>query len=334
MVTLTPRKEPNPKRFQQAQEARLQQTLLFALASAVNGSMVGVTGPAMQALSKSTALSEAELGRVVLFNRIAKLIGSFAWTAYAKALQEGRAPSIAKPILATCSATIAAAAFAIATLRHSALVLQVALMVAGFAYGVSDSAITLLTVWSHRQPTQQRTHVAVLNVGFTCGALISPAVVAAALHLGNSCYVGFYALALCAILISPSLLIEAQPVEPPPPEGNPPSMGARCVDGQSSSVAGNWRSLVMVSTMSIILFCVTGCEHAVATWLPSYGQHVGSLGAPPSAPRTASAHDSRFFSRLSDTGEVALMSAGFWMMICLGRVLWALISAACVPLLT
>ena len=58
--------------------------------------------------------------------------------------------------------------------------------------------------------------------------------------------------------------------------------------------------------MSVVLFCVTGGEHAVATWLPTYGHSVGNI----------------------DLGEMAMMSAAYWGMICFGRVLWAAISAA------
>ena len=58
--------------------------------------------------------------------------------------------------------------------------------------------------------------------------------------------------------------------------------------------------------MSVVLLCVTGAEHAVATWLPTFGHRVGNI----------------------DLSEMAFMSAGYWAMICAGRVLWALVSGA------
>lgn len=313
MVTLTPRKEsPSRNSFSEAEIRAIHlQTLLFALASAVNGSLVGVTGPAMQTLAKSTSLGEAALGRVVFANRLAKLLGTFIWTAFAKCLQYRTASCAASSVLSCCCATVGVAALVIAFLRHSAIALQLSLAAAGFAYGVCDSAITLLTVWTVREPTQQRTHVALLNVGFTCGALVTPAVIAGALRFGGSCYVGFYALGGCALCVAPALLLEPNYITPPPP--TPPDAANDSTDeandtapGVSSTSAPGWRPLVMIMAMSAILFCVTGSEHAVATWLPSYGHHVGKLSL----------------------SELALMSTGFWSMICLGRILWALISAA------
>ena len=309
MVTLTPRKESSSPHngFSQAAANAIQlQTLLFALASAVNGSLVGVTGPSMQTLAKSTSLDEAALGRVIFANRLAKLVGSFAWTSFAKALQHKTAPCGAPALLSVCCTVVGTAALIIATLRQNALALQVSLVAAGAAYGVCDTAITLLTVWSVRQPTPQRTHVALLNVGFTCGALVTPAVIALALRFGGSCYVGFYALGGCALCTAPALLLEPYSITPPPPTPRDAANSDEQEVSGGGTAASGLRSLVMVMAMSAILFCVTGCEHAMATWLPSYGHHVGGLAL----------------------GEMALMSTGFWSMICLGRILWALISAA------
>jgi len=54
----------------------------------------------------------------------------------------------------------------------------------------------------------------------------------------------------------------------------------------------------------VILCCVTGSEHAVATWLSSFGVEVG--------------HESE--------QTMALMSSCFWSLICAGRVVWCVAS--------
>ena len=349
MVSLTPKGSPRRKPTAPEESSRnpagWRQTFFFLFISAINGGLVGVTGPSINALGEATGLGHASLGRVVFFNRLSKLIGSFVWTAFASALQHGTAPCSTNALLASCGLVIAVIALLIATLRDSALILELGLATAGIAYGISDSAITLLTVWTHRQPTEQRTHVAMLNVGFTIGALVTPAVISAALNNGGSCYTGFYALTVFASIVALRLLCANLALTPPPPgrgtnhadgrngssdnsfnsaspskdgpaspkkEGASTFIGASLGElnvpcGSSSSHRSNPRPLMMISSMAIVLFCVTGCEHAVATWLPSYGEHVD-----PNLSR----------------GELALMSAGFWSMICLGRVLWALISAA------
>ena len=135
----------------------LQQTLMFCMGSAVNGALVGVTGPSLHALSANTGLGTAALGRVVLCNRIAKLVGTFIWTAYAKLVQEDRAPLAPRKLLASCFVTIGLCAAAIATYRASGLALQGALVLSGAAYGIADSAMTLLTVWASSVPTQRET---------------------------------------------------------------------------------------------------------------------------------------------------------------------------------
>ena len=309
MVTLTPRGSRDGKPpSAEARAAVLRQTLIFALVSAVNGGFIGVTGPSLHTLGKATGLGQGSLGRIVFTNRFAKLLGSFLWAAYAKAAQKGHAPCSASFVLAGCSSVIAGATLCIATMRTSAIALQCSLAVAGAAYGVSDSAITLLTVWANREPIVQRTHVAMLNVGFTVGALVTPAVIAGALRLGGSSYAGFYVLGAFACVVSMGMLTGGATTTPPPPDMElPRSHTEASADGQSRREGSHrMRNVLMIGAMSTILFCVTGCEHAVATWLPSYGQHVGGIGEQ----------------------ELALMSAGFWLMICIGRVLWAAISSA------
>ena len=44
-------------------------------------------------------------------------------------------------------ASSAVSALAIFVVRDSAAILQICLMVAGFSYGVTDSGMTLLTIW-------------------------------------------------------------------------------------------------------------------------------------------------------------------------------------------
>ena len=309
----------------------LQQTLMFCMGSAVNGALVGVTGPSLHALSANTGLGTAALGRVVLCNRIAKLVGTFIWTAYAKLVQEDRAPLAPRKLLASCFVTIGLCAAAIATYRASGLALQGALVLSGAAYGIADSAMTLLTVWASSVPTQQRSHVAMINVGFTVGALVTPAVIAGAYHWGASCYVAWTVLAAFGCLCGAAFSVSILPVCTMLPTTAPTQAGTQSTSadadrkshegdrrgasagaahsgyGSNGCVRGRkvWAS-GLIGAMCAVLFCVTGAEHAVATWLPTYGHNTGNV----------------------DLGEMAMMSAAYWGMICAGRLIWAAVSGA------
>lgn len=283
-------------------------TLLFSIANSINGGLVGAVGPSLLTLKDHTGLSDAALGRLVLVNRLAKLGGTALWTLYARSLEanghrnktEFPAPKV---LLSLCLLTAAACALSIASpaLRSSPKALQVALAIFGVTYGITDPAFTMLTIWSlHSSPTQQRTHIGYLNAGYTLGALATPAIVAIALSFGGDCYACFYALAAAsglasfALALSPAASHEAT-LPPPPPAA---SAG---VDGHKALVAEPRHAHAIVASMACVLFCVTGCEHGVATWLPTYGQRVGGV------PVRAS----------------SMISSSYWAMICLGRVIWA-----------
>ena len=61
---------------------------------------------------------------------------------------------------------------------------------------------------------------------------------------------------------------------------------------------------LLLGSMCVILCCVTGSEHAVATWLSSFGVEVGGMSEE----------------------TMALMSSFFWGLICAGRLLWCVAS--------
>ena len=304
-----------------AQTAFAGQMVAFGLANAVNGGLVGAAGPSMHEIGVMTGMSSAELGTTVMLNRVAKLGGSFIWMAYARSIEDGRAIAQPRLMLAAASATCSMCALLLATHRTSEAVLRGALIAAGLAYGFSDSGMTLLTVWANRLPSQQRTQVALLNLGFTVGALLSPAAIATALHMGGTVYVGFYTVGgLGALTTFFYLVCERLPCLSPPAAISRGSEREGVADMDGSTSPGRrtpppGASLVypagaclgeriVILTMTAVLFCVTGCEHAMATWLPSFGHHVGGI----------------------EHSEMAVMSAAFWSTICFGRLLWAAIS--------
>ena len=69
-----------------------------------------------------------------------------------------------------------------------------------------------------------------------------------------------------------------------------------------------------IGAMSIVVCCVTGCEHGLATWLSPFGIEQGGLSEQ----------------------RMALMSSTYWGVMCAGRVLWAglsgVVSSTCVIL--
>eukprot|EP00316_Scyphosphaera_apsteinii_P011899 CAMPEP_0119339256 /NCGR_PEP_ID=MMETSP1333-20130426/97897_1 /TAXON_ID=418940 /ORGANISM="Scyphosphaera apsteinii, Strain RCC1455" /LENGTH=440 /DNA_ID=CAMNT_0007350749 /DNA_START=226 /DNA_END=1548 /DNA_ORIENTATION=+ len=254
----------------------------------------------------ATGLSSAALGRAVFINRCSKLLGTFFWTAYARTLQEDRDVMLPpRIVLCSCLLVSAACALAIASpvVRGSALVLQTSLALFGISYGFTDPGFTLLTIWKlHDSARQQRTHVAYLNAGYTLGALMAPALLAVSLSTGGSCYFCFYALAALAcaaafcLAVSPATSHEALII--------PARRAKRVVQQRDSDTSDPAYAPKVIGAMALVLFCVTGCEHGVATWLPTFG-HIVS-GVPLSA--------------------MALMSSTFWGAICTGRLAWAALS--------
>ena len=258
-------------------------TLLFSIANAVNGGLVGAVGPSLPAFQISTGLGAAGLGRLVLINRLSKLVGTFAWTAYAKQLMN-RGTAVPSPRLLLCvcmlMASASAAVIASPALRESKLALQCALGFFGVSYGFTDPGFTLLTIWSLQDSARrQRSHVGYLNAGYTLGALVTPLIVAALLAWGDgSCYPVFYVISVVAALAGVALMASPvashEGVSPPPaaektastPEGTPLQAKGRAA---AAAATDPRRDTIIVASMACVLFCVTGCEHGVATWLPS-----------------------------------------------------------------
>ena len=327
-------------------EFRPSQTALFSLGNAVNGGFVGSLGPALAALGLSTGMHESELGRAILQHRLAKMVATLALPLYAERLQSGRAPLSPHRLLFVCMALSAVCALSIIIGRSSSLVLQLALALAGFCYGTSDSLMTLVTLWQPVDATQRRTDVAWLNSGFTAGALMTPMAASVALRHGVSAIAAFVAVAALATssALSLALCLSASAASPgsaasrvsperaqkerAQKEREKESAQKKRADeggeekassaevGASEGVGGRRRlsllpkakarvrDLILVGCMSIVLFSATGCEHAVATWLPSFGLAVSGL----------------------ELTSTSLLSSVYWTVNGIGRLLWAIFS--------
>ena len=148
-------------------------TAVYFCVMAVNGGMIGAFGPSLQMLQRATGLDEAEIGKMVMQNRLSKLAGTLIWCAYAKYLQEeqrcGKSPNRQPHTLLACLMAFTACASAIVGhLVSSAGALQFALVAFGLVYGISDRYTlgTSPVMWgapayrkpqseSHRQCTQR-----------------------------------------------------------------------------------------------------------------------------------------------------------------------------------
>ena len=275
----------------------LHQTLVFSVGGAVNGGLVGGFGPCLHAIAESTGLSQEALGRAVFLNRLAKLFGTVLSTAYLERVSRG-APAHITPqhLLASCLAAFAACAFTLSWARSSALALHVALIVCGLCYGATDNTFTQLALWRVRTAREQRYHVALLNAGFTTGAVVAPAVVAGSLRAGGSVYLCFHVLtalatlAAIALLASPHVGVSAAPVARPAQTRHEPESA---------------RARTVIGCMALVLMSVTGCEHTVATWLPTFGIRLGRV----------------------QPATMALMASSYWATICAGRLGWAALAA-------
>lgn len=309
---------------------KLPQVHAFTLGNTLNGGLVGALGPSMATFASSTGLNNAALARTIMLNRAAKLCGTFAWAFYAERLQRGKAMLGIGPqqLLVAVMFLEVLCALTIVSFRSSSFALQAALIIFGWCYGLADSGFDLITVWSETGNAKEtRTQVAMLNAGFTAGAVLTPAVVGLALRLGGTSYACFVVLALMAALAGVALAASdvlpegAPPLEMEPTDlteaeaaseamesatdasvATPSSMTSTTTSSPSSSrqLAGH----LFVSCMFIVLFCATGSEHVVGTWLPTLGSKLGSL----------------------DMATMAMMSSFYWSTICVGRVGWCLLS--------
>ena len=282
---------------------KLRQVHAFTLGNTVNGGLVGALGPSVSTFQASTGLSHSALARTFCLNRLAKFAGTFIWASYANRLQQGQAGWLSpRVVLCAVMAVEVVCSLLIVSVRTSALALQLALAVFGMCYGLADSGFDLLTVWSETDdPKTTRTHVAMLNAGFTAGAVLTPAVVSAALPLGGTCYACFFVLALLSSLAALGMAAcDMLPGGAPPP----PSRKEACT-AADATVLSQQQSLAVVICMVIVLFCSTGSEHVIGTWLPTLGADVGRI----------------------PMATMAAMSAFYWTTICAGRVGWCLLSS-------
>ena len=158
------------------------------------------------------------LGRAVLQNRAAKVLGTLVWTHYARRLENDQARVPPKRLLALLSVVAGACALwrsrAAALTRLPLAIGVFQLVLASRAscthdrlrHDAADAVVHAL--W--RQ--QSRTHVAILNAGFTLGALLTPMVVAVSMKLGFDAWPCFASMRNPRRLNAAALLLV-----PPPP---------------------------------------------------------------------------------------------------------------------
>ena len=118
-------------------------TAVYFCIMAINGGMIGAFGPSMQMLQRATGLAEAELGKMVMQNRLSKLVGTLIWCAYAKHLQEqqrrGRmANRQPHKLFAGLMVFTATMSLVMGHLVSSKGALHFALVAWGLVYGLSD----------------------------------------------------------------------------------------------------------------------------------------------------------------------------------------------------
>ena len=158
-------------------------TCIYFALMAINGAIVGALGPSLNAISHDTGLDDAALGRIVFQNRLCKLAGTLIWCAYSSTLSH-RGASSSRPhaVFAVLMVVSALSALTIGWAR-SGTALQLGLLSWGVAYGITDSGITSLTVWRWaKESRRRRIDLALLNAGFTVGALMAPMIIAASLE--------------------------------------------------------------------------------------------------------------------------------------------------------
>ena len=161
-----------------------------------------------------------------------------------------------------------------------------------------------------------------LNAGFTVGAVLAPALVAASLRYGGGRW-AFDVVGAVALLLG-TCLGRLPHVTLPLGKSDDDDDGAAAADddagwktppprllrGYHEGVARRELSAKaafesrFLAAMCVVLCCITGCEHGMATWLSPYGIENGALSE----------------------ARMAFMSSIYWGVMCAGRVLWAFMS--------
>ena len=145
--------------------------------------------------------------------------------------------------------------------------------------------MTLLTMWGVQDATQQRTAVAGLNAGFTLGAVLAPAIAAISLARGGSCYPCF----LVAAAVSAASAVKmatskstraASRCVPAATSMQAKATTARQTLPTDTATASPPYTRRVIGCLALVLFCVTGCEHAIGTWLPVFGHEAGVARSP------------------------------------------------------
>ena len=280
---------PNAETQRVTWASRLASWMLIStyfLLMAINGAMVGALGPSLSQIAKATGLHDDQLGRFVLQNRLCKLAGTLVWCGYARHLQRPRAVGRPHAVFAGLLLLTAASAVCIAR-ATTPFAVQFGLVSWGLAYGITDSGVTSLTVWRWvNDNRRRRVDLALLNSGFTVGAMLAPILVAASLRSHARGW-AFDAVAVVCCLVSAAFYFQPDVAIPTFPEQDPSRQrpSAAAADGGGGGRGGgSWRltrrrafELAFIGSMSIVSAAITGCEHGLGTWLPAFGIEEGRL---------------------------------------------------------
>uniref|UniRef100_A0A7S3B538 Major facilitator superfamily (MFS) profile domain-containing protein n=1 Tax=Haptolina ericina TaxID=156174 RepID=A0A7S3B538_9EUKA len=225
--------EAHPRGNREELPGSFMLSLLYWGVYVANGGLVGALGPSLESFERATGLSEAAMGRLVMQNRIAKVIGVGIWTIYMKRFGTR---SWLRPhwVIGMAVLCVAISNAVIAHMQNFVVAIRCALIVAGLSYGISDSGTVQLTLyrWNHSD-RHQRTAVAVLNMAFTVGALATPILVALSLRLYGHSHLAFDAITVVALIEAVLLPFYSSPNHPANQMTNEQAGGLRPKHGLS-----------------------------------------------------------------------------------------------------
>lgn len=116
-------------------------TVLYFCVMIINGALIGALGPSLQHIGRDVGLSDSQLARYVLQNRLCKLAGTLIWCWYARRLQQPRGFARPHAMFAGLMVVTTASAVTLGAATRPASV-QMALLAWGIAYGISDSGVS------------------------------------------------------------------------------------------------------------------------------------------------------------------------------------------------
>ena len=155
--------------------SRIQRTFAYIIFFVGSGALVGSYGPAFHTLKARASINLAVFGDGISLNRLAKVLGTFAWRVERLSYCPHRVIVLGSALMA-----ISAALFGMA---RGAAAVQISMLLGGLGTGFGGTGCSMLLQWSWAPESSRHARVASASAAsaWTLGATIAPLILAALL---------------------------------------------------------------------------------------------------------------------------------------------------------